>query len=155
MLVLFVYFSPCTVAGPFLIACGPAAKCPTTTTQVSPTVTPSAGSTADTPAPTATTQGSTADTSAPTATTQGSTADTPAPIATIPGSTADTPAPTATIPGSTVNTRHFTLTTRQVSATPETKTLYLHVKPKHKLLGVTKKECEATKFSIVPIEGSH
>ena len=211
MLVLFVYFSPCTVAGPFLIACGPAAKCPTTTTQVSPTVTPSAGSTADTPAstatipgstadiqaptatisgstadtqaptatipgsivdtpaptatspgstadtpaPTATTPGSTVDTSAPTATSPGSTADTLASTATIPGFTVDTPAPTATSPGSTANTRRFTLTTRRVSVTPETKTLYLHVKPEHKLLGVTNKECEATKFSIVPIEGSH
>ena len=42
ILVYNLYYSvyTCTVAGPFLIGCGPAAQCPTTTTQVSPTVTP-------------------------------------------------------------------------------------------------------------------
>ena len=207
----------CTVAGPFLIACGPAALCPTTTTQGSTAATsggagstaatpggagsktvtlapiatipsstatapgptadtpsPTAatpGPTADTPGPTAATPGPTADTPGPTATTPGLTTDTPGPIADTPGPTADTPGPTPMTPGSTATTpgptpmtagstadtpRSATLTRRaSAAATPETKTLYLYVKPEHKLLGITKNECEATKFSIVPIEGSH
>ena len=84
-----------TVAGPFLIACGPATPCSTEAN---------------------------------------------------PGSTAANPGSTAANPGSTE--------ANPDSTAPETSTLYIHIKPDHKL-GVTKNYSEATKFSIVPIEGSH
>ena len=91
-----------TVAGPFLIACGPATPC---STEANP----------------------------------GSTAANPGSTAANPGSTAANPGSTEANPDSTA---------------PETSTLYIHIKPDHKL-GVTKNYSEATKFSIVPIEGSH
>ena len=98
-----------TVAGPFLIACGPATPCSTAA---------NLGSTAANP---------------------GSTAANPGSTTANPGSTAAKPGSTAANPGSTA---------------PETSTLYIHIKSDHKL-GVTKNYSEATKFSIIPIEGSH
>ena len=98
-----------TVAGPFLIACGPATPCSTAANLGSTTANP------------------------------GSTAANPGSTTANPGSTAAKPGSTAANPGSTA---------------PETSTLYIHIKSDHKL-GVTKNYSEATKFSIVPIEGSH